>query len=81
MILRSSFLFRKVAIIGVDFAGVRRGAEHTPKDQYCADNRVFVVENLCNLAKVIGTEKITMYTFPINFEEMSGLPCRVMCEV
>ncbi|MCQ2561837.1 MAG: cyclase family protein, partial [Clostridia bacterium] len=26
-----------ISIIGIDFAGVRRGKEHTPKDQYCAD--------------------------------------------
>ena len=26
--------------IGVDFAGVRRGKEHTPMDQYCADRGV-----------------------------------------
>ena len=79
--LVDALLERKVAIIGIDCAGVRRGAEHTPKDQYCVDNGVFVVENLCNLEKVIGADKITMYTFPINFDEMSGLPCRVMCEI
>ncbi len=79
--LIDALLACKVAIIGVDFAGVRRGAQHTPKDQYCADNGVFIVENLCNLNKVIGSDNITMYTFPIHFAEMSGLPCRVMCEI
>ena len=41
------FLLQKnISIIGVDFAGVRRGKEHTPKDQYCADRGVFIIENL-----------------------------------
>ena len=46
--LIDALLEREISIIGVDFAGMRRGAEHTPKDQYCADRGVFVVENLCN---------------------------------
>ena len=43
----------KISMIGVDFAGIRRGKEHTPKDQYCADRGVFVVENLCGLSRLL----------------------------
>jgi kynurenine formamidase len=32
-----SLLQKRIAIIGVDFAGIRRGKEHTPADQACAD--------------------------------------------
>lgn len=70
---------KEISIIGVDFAGVRRGKEHTPKDQYCADKGVFIVENLCNLKAVVGTCVIN--TYPMNYSEMSGLPCRVIAEV
>ncbi|MBQ8401217.1 MAG: cyclase family protein, partial [Clostridia bacterium] len=42
-----------VSLIGLDFAGIRRGKEHIPKDQYCAENGVFVIENLCNLKAVL----------------------------
>lgn len=35
--LIDKLLDKGVSIIGIDFAGVHRGAEHTPKDQYCAD--------------------------------------------
>lgn len=28
---------KKVSLIGVDFAGARRGKEHPLKDQYCAE--------------------------------------------
>ena len=47
--LIDTLLKKNISIIGIDFAGVRRGKEHTPKDQYCADKDVFIIENLCNL--------------------------------
>ena len=82
--LIDKLLDKKVSIIGVDFAGVRRGAEHTPKDQYCADRGVFIIENLCNLDKILrgkNHEIFTVNTYPVNFEGMSGLPCRVVGEI
>ena len=69
---------RRISIIGIDFAGVRRGREHTPADQYCADHGVFVVENLCGLGALPKT--CTIYTFPVRYAGMSGLPCRVIAE-
>lgn len=77
-------LAKKVSMIGIDFAGVRRGSEHTPKDQYCADRGVFIIENLCNLHHALCGEKqvvMTAYTFPVNYSDMTGLPCRVVLEV
>jgi kynurenine formamidase len=77
-------LEKKAAVIGVDFAGLRHGAEHTPKDQYCADRGVFVVENLTNLKAVLHGEKhrlCTIHTYPIKFSGLTGLPCRVAAEV
>lgn len=70
-----------ISIIGVDFAGVRRGKEHTPKDQYCAEHGVFIVENLCNLKSLLGKKEIKMHTYPMNYTEMTGLPCRVIADV
>lgn len=73
----------QISIIGIDFAGVRRGAEHTPKDQYCADRGVFIVENLCNLGLILIRKPhafFTARTYPINFAGMTGLPCRVIAE-
>ena len=70
---------RKISLIGIDCAGIRRGKEHTPKDQYCADNGVFVIENLCNLDKIIRTG-FTAHIYPVNFADMTGLPCRVVAE-
>ena len=75
---------KQVSLIGIDAAGVRRGAEHTKTDQYCADNGIFIIENLDNLDTLLseaGNKPFTVYTFPINFEGMTGLPCRVVAEV
>ena len=82
--LIDKLLEQKISIIGIDFAGIRRGKEHTPKDQYCADKGVFIVENLCNLEKILRNEKQNYFianTYPINFSGMTGLPCRVIGEI
>ncbi|MDD2236107.1 MAG: cyclase family protein [Kiritimatiellae bacterium] len=81
--LIDGLLDRHIAIIGIDFAGVRRGQEHTPKDQYCADKGVFIVENLCNLKSLLDGQKqcrFTAHTYPIKLADMTGLPCRVVGE-
>ena len=74
-------LKKEVSIIGVDFAGVRRGAEHTPTDQRCADHGVFIVENLCNLKQAVNVESFIINTYPMNYAEVTGLPCRVVAEL
>lgn len=80
--LIQALLEKGISIIGIDFAGVRRGKEHIPVDQHCADTGVFVIENLCDLDVVL--EKggfFTACTYPMNFAGMTGLPCRVIATV
>jgi kynurenine formamidase len=75
---------RKVSMIGIDAAGVRRGPEHAPTDQDCVDNAVFIVENLTNLdllSSSAGRKTFTVYTFPLRLKGATGLPCRVVAEV
>ena len=80
--LIDSLLEREISIIGIDFAGVRRSKEHTPKDQYCADRGVFIVENLCNLKEILNVGKyFNVSTYPMNCVGMTGLPCRVIARV
>lgn len=80
--LIDALLERGVSIIGVDCAGVRRGREHTPKDQLCADRGCFVIENLCHLQDVLAQGgAFTAHTYPMNFTGITGLPCRVVAEV
>jgi kynurenine formamidase len=79
--LIDALLHRGISIIGIDFAGMRRGHEHTPKDQYCADQGVFVIENLCNLKALVGSKPyacFTANTYPLRWTGMTGLPCRVI---
>ncbi len=79
MELLEALLARNTAMIGIDAPGLRRGSEHVPIDQKCADHGAFVVENLYDL-KEVTERKIRVYTFPMRYEGMSGLPCRVLCE-
>ena len=84
MELINALMDKKVSIIGVDFAGVRRGAEHTPTDHTCADRGVFIIENLCSLGKLLrgkGYATCRINTYPMNFSDMTGLPCRVIAEM
>lgn len=80
--LIDELLKRGVSIIAVDCAGVRRGREHTPKDQYCAERGTFVIENLCNLKALVAQGgRFTAHTYPMSYEGVTGLPCRVIAEV
>ncbi|MBQ4065693.1 MAG: cyclase family protein [Clostridia bacterium] len=79
--LINALLDRGVSIIGVDCAGIRRGKEHVPADQRCADRGVFVVENLDNLQAVLALDvPFTVRTYPMNITGVTGLPCRVVVE-
>lgn len=80
--LLEALLQKQISIIGIDFVGVKRGKEHTPMDQHCADQGVFIVENLCNLGNVLKNgSTFTVHTYPMNYAEMTGLPCRVVAEI
>lgn len=85
MELIDHLLQQKVSLIGLDAAGIRRGKEHPPTDQYCADRGVFVVENIDNLEllqqALPESGVFRVYTFPINFVGLTGLPCRVVAEL
>lgn len=70
-----------ISLIGIDCAGLRRGGEHPLYDQRCADQNVFVIENLCNLsALLIEGPLFIAHTYPLNCSGMTGLPCRVIAE-
>lgn len=80
--LIDALLEKGISIIGVDFAGIRRGREHTPADQRCADRGTFVVENLCALPRLLQAgSRFTACTYPMNYAEITGLPCRVIAKI
>ncbi len=77
-------LERGVRIIAVDCPGVRRGEQHRKADEYCAERGTFIVENLCNLDKVLNGDLFRSFgagTYPLNYIGMTGLPCRVVARV
>lgn len=77
-------LEKNISIIGLDFAGIRRGREHTKKDQYCANRGVFIIENLCNLNKVLKNKTNATFKCNIYIENITnatGLPCKVTAEI
>lgn len=80
--LIEALLDRAVSIIGIDCSGIRRGKEHTPMDQHCADRGVFVVENLFALGELCkhGGDFIA-HTYPVSYSGMTGLPCRVIAQI
>ncbi len=75
--LIEELLQKKISLIGLDFAGIRRSREHTPADQHCADRNVFVIENLTGLEAILERDCI-FYVFPLSLLHSSGLPCRVI---
>lgn len=74
---------KKVSLIGVDAPGLQKSAKHGDVDQHCADHNIFVVENLCNVDMLFDHVKdnsFTVYCFPLNIQDASGLSCRVIAE-
>jgi kynurenine formamidase len=72
---------RGVSVIGLDFGGIRRGAEHTPADYALAHKGTFVIENLCNLDLLVPYACFDINIYPMSIEGASGLPCRVIAEI
>lgn len=80
--LIDALLEKKISMIGVDFSGVRNGTEHTGADQHCADNGVFIVENLCNLKALASHGSFfKAHVYPLRYAKWTGLPCRVVADV
>ena len=77
--LIDALLDKGISIIGIDCAGIRRGKDHVPADQRCADQGVFVIENLWNLQALTGSFEVN--TYPMRHLGITGLPCRVIAEL
>lgn len=82
--LIQKLIFKGVSLIGIDMAGVRRGAEHAAADQLCADHGTYLVENLVNMEKVARLagegNPFTVHTYPLNLVGYTGLPARVIAQ-
>ena len=80
--LIEELLAKKVSVIGLAFAGIRRTPEHVPADQRCADHGVFVVENLWDLKSLLAVKRpFIVHTYPMRFAGVTGIPCRVVAKL
>jgi len=82
--LIDALISKKISFIGVDMVGAKAPKDHVRIDQYCADNGIFIIENLDNLDVLCENTKgspFTVYTFPLNLVGFSGLPCRVIAQI
>ena len=76
-------LEKKIWFIGVDCSGIRRGDEHQAADELCESKGCYVIENLCNLHKLVDKNvKINkIYTMWLDNPRATGLPCKVLAEI
>ncbi|KDR96491.1 Kynurenine formamidase [Peptoclostridium litorale DSM 5388] len=77
--LIQALIEKQIHFIGMDCAGIRQHLEHEEADRLCEQGKIYVIENLCNLAKIVDAD-FTVYTMWLEDEEMTGLKCRVLIE-
>lgn len=75
-------LEKKVAFIGIDCAGIRRGKEHIKADIKAEQNNTYIIENL-DLMSLDATIKneFDVYTMWIDNPFSTGLPTRVLVDI
>lgn len=70
---------KKVNMVGIDTLGFGISRNHGIIDEYLAENKIYGIENLCNL-KDIPEENFKVYCLPIKMEGIDALPARVLVE-
>jgi len=71
---------KQIRFIGLDFPGAQRKEKHKVIDQKCAENHIFIIENLNNL-NLITKNKFEAFCFPMPFSGISGIPIRVIAKM
>jgi len=69
-----------VNAVGIDALGLGRDRRHGEYDRLLANNDIFVIENLTNLA-AIPEDEFRVYCFPLSIEDVDAIPARVVVEV
>lgn len=79
----SYLIAKRIRLIAVDAAGAQRPSKHQRVDQRCADNGIFIVENLANVNALAAypNAPFTVYTAPLKRSGLTGLPCRVIVDM
>ncbi len=68
---------KNINMIGIDTPGLTRSDTHSDVDRYLLKHDIFVVENLNNVPLLTKTEFI-IYCFPMNLQQVTGLPVRII---
>lgn len=82
--LIDALIEKGTTLIGLDFAGARNGKEHYLTDLKCADNGIFIIENMTNFGRVLNGHTNADFkakVYPMNYINMTGLPCRIIAEI
>lgn len=79
----SYLIAKRIRLIAVDAAGAQKPTKHQKVDRLCADNGIFIVENLANVKALVAHRNVpfTVYTAPLKRSGLTGLPCRVIVEL
>lgn len=72
---------KKIYFIGMDCSGVRRGEEHQDADELCEKNGCYIIENICNLDKLVDKNIESIYTIWLDHPTATGIPVRVLAEI
>ena len=70
---------KKVNMIGIDTLGLGLRRNHGIIDEYLAKNKIYGIENLCNL-KSVPENNFKVYCLPIKAEGLDALPARLLVE-
>ena len=74
---------KKIHIITIDTAGIRRGREHVVADKRCESHGVYVVENIDNLDLLAGkaNQPFLIHLIWLNLPGKTGLPFRIVASL
>lgn len=74
---------KKIHIIAIDAAGIRRGREHALADKRCEAQGIYVVENIDNLEPLArqGKEPFQIHLMWLNLPGKTGLPCKIVASL
>ncbi|WP_131783361.1 cyclase family protein [Legionella gresilensis] len=76
-------IVKKIHVIAIDAAGIRRGQEHALADKRCEAQGIYIVENITNLDLLNKQVKgdFCIYLMWLNLPEKTGLPCKIVAKL
>lgn len=81
--LIDTLINKKIHLIAIDAAGIRRGKEHALADKRCEANGIYIVENIQNLdiLSKMNSLPFLIYLMWLQLPGKTGLPCRIVANI